>query len=468
MIRTTSVFALALISGAATAGPLANAVNGLLGIGGPATAGAITPISGPLTSTVLTLETAAMPVTNAAPLPGLAPNKAGIIPIPANTLPVGVNVLEDGSVPGTGYDIVLGLGVLSAPETIIGYGDGAGDPATGAIDLWQDVLLQANSDNEPLGTPYLIGQNPPSGFGAVKVAVFGGDNVGNSAFGTGGADSGIGVAVGSGNNTGNGTIGIGVGNDAVTGNGSAIGIAALSDNRNGNSGNGGQLGVSALNQGDLLTICGGGTCGGADTVTGPAPDFVTPSNEVLTGSLIGPDNSGNGGLIAASAFSGNNTGQGDVAGIAVGSGDDSGRGSVAVGVLTGDNSAQTTDTSTLGGVAAVAVLSNKNSAIGQPGAANPVAAAPVVSAAVLSGGGSGNDANAVVPAQVLTSSGGGTTPVGPPPGVSPGGNPDDNGESAQNNGDSELCGLLAKDNRGRVKGKLREKANCAKLKSPKA
>lgn len=324
MLRQVSIFTLALVSGAATAGPLASTVNGLLGIGGPATASVIAPITGPLTGGISTFEATAAPVTSAAPLPGLEPSKAS--------------------------GDVLALGVLD------------------------------------------------------------GDN---------------------------------------TGNGGSISAAVLSGTNSGASGDpsGMSLSVGVLNQGDPLHIYGMGM--GIGTEPGLT---ASPLPVALTDPLLGVSDMLYTGLRGLTALGEPLAPLG------------------ALEAITNDNPLPT-EATLFGGSA------NENR---QP--------SDVVEAGVLSGNNSGSGGN--VGASVLSTSpssnpdstakasdagvgvlngNGGTTP--PPVGgpiVDPGANPDPNDETAQNDGESELCALLAKDNRGQVKGKLREKAHCLKMKTPKA
>ncbi len=476
MLRQTSIFALALMSGAATAGPLANTVNGLLGLGGPTAAPLTAPLSAAVTGPLSSLETAATPVTGAAPLPGLTPPKAGG--------PIGATVLNDGtSNPNSGYDNVVQSPIL--------FNDAAGVvavvPLVGPVltDASNNLIGSGNGGAIPLPDNGVNQLDPTNATGGMlDVGVFDGDGTANAA-------GGIGAAVGSGSNTGNGTIGVGVGNDTNTGNGSAIGIAALSDGRGGPVGNNdgsGQLGISALNQGDALTVCGMGMCGGvgnAQAMTGNSivipSSFMGQNNPLITAAILAGDNqgngealisaavlsgnnSGNGGTIALGVLSGDNVGQGGLVGAGVLTGDNSATGSIAAGVLTGNNSALTNNGEAGRGLLAAGVLTGNNSAAGTQGSS-----APPIGVTALSPGQNSSSTTVAPTVKVGAITGADAARGGGGPAlVTPGANPDDNDESAQNTDDSQLCQILAKDNRGRVKGKLREKAQCSKPKAKKA
>ncbi|MEK6805846.1 MAG: hypothetical protein AABY95_04285 [Pseudomonadota bacterium] len=108
---------------------------------------------------------------------------------------------------------------------------------------------------------------------------------------------------------------------------------------------------------------------------------------------------------------------------------------INAGVLSGDNAGS-------GGMVGAAILSTSASS-------NPDSSARAsdIGVGVLNGNGS-------APPNTVTV-------------VDPGSSPDDNDETTQNDDESELCETLAKDNRGQVKSKLREKAQCSKTKTPK-
>jgi len=334
MLRQSSVFALALISGAATAGPVANTVNGLLGLGGPTAAPLTAPLSTALNGPASTVDAAAQPVTRAAPLPGL------------------------------------------------------------------DGDTSAKSGTSPGGT--------------LALAVLDGNN---------------------------------------TGNGGAISVAVLSGSNSGRASGSNNLSVGVLNENDPLRIngCMGTTCqGGAappvsqlnigNTLNITLRGLLIPLTTQTLGAVTNPVGSGLQSVVNMIPITGARLFGGP-------SNDNTTPNStINAGVLSGNNSGS-------GGMIGVAVLSTDRydpaQGANQGNSTNSKAANSTgVSVGVLNG-------------------------VGPPTGgggaiVDPGSNPDGNRETAQDDGESELCALLAKDNRGQVKGKLREKAHCQKAKTPKA
>lgn len=324
MIRTASVFALALLSGAASAQTLSSVVNGLLGTGGASTAPLTAPLSAALSTPVSMLDGVAQPVTGTAPLPGLAPSKAS-----GDLLAVGV---LDGN--NTGNDGSISAAVLSGTDS--------GQAPAGEDGLSVGVL---NTDDPLHLTGCFSGtcQSLPNPLPADLTDPL--LDVSDALY--------------------DGLRGTLIPLTTET-------LAALTDPAGG----------------ALETVVNSIPVTGATLFGGPTNNNTTPNDTVNAGVLSG-DNSGSGGDVG------------------------------------------------------VAVLSTSASS-------NPDSSARsgMIGAGVLNGNGPATTNTVTV--------------------VAPGSNPGDNDESAQRNDDSELCAILAKDNRGQVKGKLREKAHCLKTKIPKA